>query len=204
MISYTLDKLQEVFQKKGYTFFTDNSKPYNLNIIGIRASDMTSNQFNDEIVVCYPDGDLWRMLSVPATTDPGTAFRLDPIDDEFGTAILVPGQYRGAYQRGIHRAGTKFAHEALRQVIPLPVYRDNNRDNVLDVKPETIRKGLYGINIHRASISKTASTVDYYSAGCQVVQRASDFLKIMELVKKAEKYWGKSFTYTLIEEKDLI
>jgi len=46
----------------------------------------------------------------------------------FGTAILVPGQYRGAYALGYH-----FGKPALQQVGNLKLFRDNDLDEQLDL-----------------------------------------------------------------------
>ena len=42
-----------------------------------------------------------------------------------------------------------------------------------------------------------------YSAGCQVFADPKDFAKFIELCKKQSTLYGNSFTYTLLDEKDL-
>ena len=39
---------------------------------------------------------------------------------------------------------------------------------------------------------------------CQVVQDPDEYEIHMEIAKKAAEVWGNSFTYTLINEKDLL
>jgi len=68
---------------------------------------------------------------------------------------------------------------------------------------ENIHEGIYGINIHRASSTGTSVQIDKWSAGCQVIANNKNFDKLMEVANKAAKVWGKSFTYTLIESKDI-
>jgi hypothetical protein len=46
-----------------------------------------------------------------------------------GAAILVPGQYCGSHAIGLHQG----KYRALRQVKPLPVYRDSNKDMNYDL-----------------------------------------------------------------------
>jgi len=69
---------------------------------------------------------------------------------------------------------------------------------------ENIKEGIFGINIHRASATGTSTQIDKWSAGCQVIANNQNFDKLMELANKAATIWGKSFTYTLIESKDVI
>ena len=61
---------------------------------------------------------------------------------------------------------------------------------------------MFGINIHKAGDSSVV--VDGWSAGCQVLARSFDFNELMNLVTLATSIWGDRFTYTLLEEKDLL
>jgi hypothetical protein len=69
---------------------------------------------------------------------------------------------------------------------------------------ENIKEGIYGINIHRASATGTSTQIDKWSAGCQVIANNQNFDKLMELANKSKDKWGNSFTYTLIESKDIV
>jgi hypothetical protein len=70
---------------------------------------------------------------------------------------------------------------------------------------ENIQEGIFGINIHKAGKFKNGSTqIDKWSAGCQVFSKESDFNQLMELAYKAKDLYGNSFTYTLIESKDIV
>ena len=65
-------------------------------------------------------------------------------------------------------------------------------------------KKVYGINIHKAGGRVDGSTqIDKWSAGCQVFSKESDFNEFMDVCRKASGTWGNSFTYTLIESKDI-
>ena len=116
-----------------------------------------------------------------------------------GTAILVPGQYRGCWQIGLHNG----KYEALVQKKPVSVYRDGNKDLIYDLDPKKIDKGVFGINIHRSNPYGESATVDNWSAGCQVFASSKDFKEFMELCGKQKAMYGNSFTYTLLDEKDL-
>jgi hypothetical protein len=175
----------------GYKVFDDDSQAYNLNIIGWRNLDPDENTFSDFIAVYWNHKGFWEDKYYPATTLPGTPCLLNPVC-KAGTAILVPGQYVGAYSLGLHNG-----YDALVQSKPVRVYRDNNRDSQVDTYSSTIETGLFGINIHKAGL--WSKYVGQNSAGCQVFQKSTDFDDFMRICKLAEKHWGNSFTYTLLE-----
>ena len=112
-------------------------------------------------------------------------------------AILVPNQYRSSHTIRLHQG----KYEALGQHRPVKVYRDNNRDMIYDEK--NIDEGLFGINIHRSNPLTESTVVDGWSAGCTVFKRVKDFNQFMSICRKARDIHGNSFTYTLIESKDL-
>lgn len=187
--------IKGLFEKKKYAFFDEGE--YNLNIFGVRIKT-DANEFDDAICVAYRDaGGKTRLSTYMATTDPGMAYLHEPLSME-GTAILVPGQYRGSHQVGHHQG----KYLALCQRKPVSVYRDNNKDSKHDMNPMDKRTGIYGINIHRSNPYTESKFVDKWSAGCQVFKRVADFDKFMELAHKSKTKWGNSFTYTLLEAKD--
>ncbi|MEO7982931.1 MAG: hypothetical protein ABI688_02505 [Bacteroidota bacterium] len=173
------------------------TRPYELNIVGIRADSTVPNRFDDEIHVFFKNNtSQWIHYIFPATTDPGTYWLQNPMNAQ-GTAILMQGQYKGAYQIGLHRS----KYYALVQRKPITVLRDYDRNAVLDFwngKPDT---GIFGVNIHRASLNGTTKTVDNYSAGCQVFANINDFNLFMQLCEKHKQLYGNSFTYTLIDKR---
>ena len=83
------------------------------------------------------------------------------------------------------------------------VYRDKNKDDKYNRVPEDITQGIYGINIHRSSPTGSSNLVNKWSAGCQVIQDPADFANLMYLAHVAEKKYGNSFTYTLLESKNI-
>ena len=88
---------------------------------------------------------------------------------------------------------------------PIKVWRDDNEDNVYDHIADDIQEGIFGINIHKAGSRVEGSTqIDKWSAGCQVFSKESDFNEFMDVMYKARNTWSNSFTYTLIESKDIV
>lgn len=188
-------QLQTALIRRGYRFFDEGN--YNLNLIGIRTADDTANTFNDHLAVAWRFDGVPHCLVFPATTDPGLYWRRHPANVN-GTAIVVPGQYPGLWQLGLHQG----KYPALVQRGPIRVYRDNDCDQVLD-QDAPIDAGLFGINCHRASAHHESRQVDRWSAGCQVLASPKDFGLLMALCERAAENWGRSFSYTLIEEGDL-
>ena len=185
----------KLFKSKGYVFFDKGE--YNLNIIGVRKSgNLITNGFDDYIVVVFKNKRGWQKLYYPATTEPGSYY-MYTVPNKVGTAIMVPGQYRGAYKIGKHQG----KYKALVQIKPVKVYRDKNKDSFYDMEPETIQNGVFGINIHKAG--NASKRIDKWSAGCQVIANNNDFKSFMQLCEKAANLYGDTFTYTLINEEDL-
>ena len=181
----------DIFDRLGHAWFSSGA--YNLNLWGVRSPEQESNRFDDWICCASRDErGRWVVYSWPDTTDPGAYWLQNPgrVD---GTAILVPGQYRGAWSIGLHRG----SYEALVQRKPVQVWRDNNKDKTLDWGRSKAHKGLFGINIHKAGAK--SSQVDRWSAGCQVFSQAAHFADLMALVRKSATTYGDAFTYALIE-----
>ena len=195
------EKMREVFAQKGYAFF-DGGKPYNVNVIGVRSPSDEANTFDDFILTIYRDDDLTMIVdSYLATTHPGKKYMRRPINVK-GSAILVPGQYRGAYKIGKHRG----QYDALCQLGgPVKVWRDDNRDEVLDHAGGDLEvdDGWHGINLHRAHPVRQLEKVNGYSAGCQVWASPTDFSEFMNICKRSAMMYGERFTYTLVDWSDL-
>jgi hypothetical protein len=191
-------KFKSSFKKLGYTFFEKGD--YNLNIIGVRNDSGSADKFDDNINVFYKIDDQWVVDCYPATTEPGTRILQKPIV-KGGTAILVPGQYRGAYKIDTH--GGKRKYRALCQRnSKVKIWRDDNRDRKPDYKGK-IHEGMYGINIHRQWGPDDREYTGGVSAGCQVFQSSTDFYEFMETCDISALEWSNSFSYTLIDEREV-
>ena len=191
--------IKDTMAKKGYDYFANGD--YNLNIIGIRSDcgGKVTNMFDDYMLLTFYVGGSLAIKVYSITTEPGKYYMQNKLGNAKGTAILVPGQYRGCWAVGKHNG----KYDALVQVKPVSVYRDADKDNFYDYK--NIEKWLFGINIHRASMTVTNTiNIDNWSAGCQVFANNKEFAEFMTLCNEQKKRYGNSFTYTLLDEKDLI
>ena len=196
MSCYTREQVENAVKSKGYVWF-ESEKDYDVNIVGVRNSSTgqkVTNLFDDCLTLSYKvDGD-WKFHCWPATTDPGKKGVME-YHNAAGVARLVEGQYRGSHTLGLHQG----KYEALKQQKPVKVYRDANRDMIFE--ESKIQEGIFGINIHKAGADSTY--VENWSEGCQVFKKAADFEAFMAICRKAAAIHGKSFTYTLIESKDI-
>ncbi|MDB4272259.1 hypothetical protein N9875_00370 [bacterium] len=200
MSFYTREQIQKAVETKDHKWFEGGD--YNLNIVGIRNSETNNkvtNKFDDKLTVSYSINGELKYHEWDATTDPGKYWEENLINKD-GVAILVPGQYRSSHTIRKHQG----KYEALCQKTPIKVYRDNNKDGKYDMLIENIHEGIFGINIHKAGSRVNGSTqIDKWSAGCQVISKETDFNQLMELAYKSKSLYGNSFTYTLIESKDI-
>ena len=194
------DNIKSYFESKDYKFFDTPDKKLNINIIGVRRDNQGTNTFDDFLLVMYREEELMISNRWQVTTDPGKYWLQNPINPK-GTAVLAPQQYRGTWKIGKHQN----KYEALVQRKAVKVYRDNSKDDIIDYNNITtlVDEGYFGINIHRSNPYDQSYLVNKWSAGCQVFKRIEDYNKFMELCRESAKIYGNSFTYTLIDEKDL-
>jgi hypothetical protein len=196
-MSYSKEKIEKAVKAKGYVWF-EGAKDYDLNIIGVRNSatgDKVTNLFDDTLSVSYKVNGVWVYKEWQATTDPGKKGVME-FHNAAGVARLVPGQYRGSHTIGLHQG----KYEALKQQKNVKVYRDKDKDMQYDT--DVIQEGVFGINIHKAGADSTY--VENWSEGCTVFKKSAEFDAFMLICKEAAKIHGNSFTYTLIESKDIV
>lgn len=189
--------IRNVFIKSGYAFF---SGKYNLNIFGIRSENRNANYFDDYLCIAYQSvTGREELCTFPATLDPGLPWLLSPMNPG-GAAAICPGQYRQVWRLGQFRN-----RPALIQINNFKIYRDSNRDAILDLNPSQTTTGLYGIFLHSHMQKRIiAYEVGTSSAGCVVPQSDTDFDKTISLCRKQVGYGhGDKFTFTLFESAKL-
>lgn len=216
MVKPTIAQLKNVAVKKGYPIYINRGNDYNINIWGIRSGNPVTGKFNDTVIIfrqlspnnvkpsyktstsCGYMSDGWYIDVFAATTKPSDVALLKPSNPK-GTAIVVPGCYLSLWKAGKHKG----EYEAFVQNAPVTVYRDNNKNNVIDSK--TTETGIFGINFHRASKWKISELIGLYSEGCQVVESVVDFEKtIIPLRDRAVENGYTTFSYVLILESEIL
>lgn len=200
-MNYTKEQIEAAVKAKGYVWF-EGAKDYDLNLVGVRnnapaIADKVTNLFDDWMTASYKVNGVWQVNCWPITTDPGTK-AVKEYHNPNGVARVVPGQYRGMWAIGLHQG----KYEAMRQVKPVKVYRDKNKD--MTFGETIIEEGIFGINGHRSNPTSQSEFVENWSEGCQVFKKVADFNALMKLANLAKAIHGNSFTYTLLESTDII
>ena len=191
-----LSKTRKILKSKDFKIY---ERPYQLNIVAYRSRHLRSNSFDDEIHVFYTNEEgKWVYHIFKGTTDPGQFWLDNPMNPQ-GTAFLKNGQYEDAYAIGYHRG----LYEALVQVKEVTVIRNYDRRGLFNLLETGLEdKGMFGINIHRASQTGTTKSIDKYSAGCIVFANIEDYQQFMQLAKIHRQKHGNVFTLTLVDFRD--
>lgn len=134
-------------------------------LIWLRTDNRFTDTYDDYCVLVLNE----RVKGAyPASTTSGLFRVYNPftVGGITGTAVTKP-----QWTKSTHRFETAQNWKTLwlkapffRQVRPIEIYRDGNRD--LNIDTDIEQKGLFGIHFHRGGLS---SLVDRWSAGCQVV-----------------------------------
>lgn len=184
-ITDMLTKISKVFNDKKYV----SSGDYEL--IGIRMDDAYTNQFTDWGVIVHGNS----LSMFPMSSKPGAQYFLNEqyIDSVKGCACLVEGQYPHVWRLS-NTGWSKMPF--LAQVAPVTVYRDSDRDYMLD--RVGMNTGMFGINFHSWA-GFFMNFVQNLSAGCQVTQAdVHDMIwPYIELMAKSG-----DITYTLLHFND--
>jgi hypothetical protein len=182
-----------------------------MNIVGIRNSLAVKNQyqnrFTDLLVVMSPESK--KQVSIyKATTTPGIAFLYMPFRNWWmssalkdtinpnGLGILQPGVYD--YTIGSHRGKYQALIQGKSKAGRLKPVEKPEDLRFPTFTPSNVQEGNFAMNIHKAG--KDTSSIDSWSAGCQVFKSSDDFDKMME---KARNSGQTSFKYALINSSDL-
>ena len=199
------DWLRAECARLGYVWFDQGV--CNLNAIAVRRLPGTPDAFDDVLTATWrePDGS-WRTAAWSCTTDPGLYWLRNPSRVE-GTAVLCPGQYRGAWVIGRHHAH----YPALTQTRSVCVWRDRNRNGVVN-REGPRHSGYYGINVHAASLDPfhdwddipPRASVGRWSAGCLVLPSSHDYRQWWSWVVETTARYGLHVTLALLEHEGAV
>jgi len=199
--SLTYDKIKEAYSSKGYSFYDVGD--YNLNIGFIRESDEFTNAFTDTFFIAYREMAIKRCYTAPATTKAGISKALltpKVIAGMKGVAVVVPGQYSGAWQFVDSYTGW-LKYPYFQQIKPIDIWRDPNGDTKIDKDQK--QNGIFGINIHRMSnVGFMGGILANWSEGC-MGSSEPELKKSLPIIRDSVKKYGSIFTVTLLESKDL-
>lgn len=206
MLEQLCEKVVAYCAAKGYPL---DSEPGSMNLIyleGVNTDGQVNEDrpdiFNDLRMVISPSEDgsgAYRvLLAAAATTEPGQYYTDRPLSRE-GAARIAFGKHR-AWRMGMHKA----AHPALFQVLPVPVYRDLNRDGART--GDKMVTGLFGVNHHTTDMNFKGTHIGRYSAGCCVGRDYFEHLYFLYLMSKDPRYVADRnfiFSATIIPGNEL-
>lgn len=186
---FAIEKMLAAFARKKYPVLT---RPHELNLFGIRNKDTAPNTFNDLLCALTFHAAGPVLLVAPGTTDAGLYYRQN-LANAKGTAMLPPGHYRDLWRIGMHQG----KYPALAQNLPVAVWRDNNRDKLLE--PGNLQPPeMIGLNFHKAG--NASLNVDNWSATCQVVAIDAAWDAFWALIlDQRDNLKKETFSYTLFE-----
>lgn len=204
----TLQQVLTVYRKKGYPLYLD--RDYDMNFFGIRTNiggatgqSSQTDLFDDWIGCIWKQGGKIQFVIFPGTTDPGRYWLQNPMNRK-GTAIMVPGHYPALWKKGPH--GSRRI-DAFRQNASVKVWRDADRDTMLDMGPDVrTETGVFWINMHPASYGPLRRTrIGKWGAGCQVLANWNDFSYLRRLRDlQIRAGIGDTFSYSLFTRADFI
>ena len=191
-----LDRVKSLESFKGY--------PKGRWIIGVRSKDDLVNKFDDKFYI-YEGTKFIDVMT--GTTHPGLTILKGGFKkfNSKGSAILKSDMwYHNVWMYGLHRGRMPSLKQLGSQVM---VYRDGDMDG----KSEELGKaymGWYGINFHsntydfsKKNIQVHKEDINSWSAGCQVVNQRSKYMKHMRWFEDANNRGSQKFvSYCLIKE----
>lgn len=195
----TYQDVKKAVTDRGYRWF---EKELSLNLVWERTSEQITDRFTDFLHVCWMENGE-QILTIPATTKAGMygAFA-SPITygGITGTAVIMPGQYPGAWQ--FVDSYTGFTHYPyFAQVGPMNYWRDGDKDNVIDHVQEQDQKNFSTCGHRMTNNGVKDGVIDspgaVWSLGCMGAPEP-EWRKILDLVRRSVKIYGNKFTVTLI------
>ncbi len=183
-------KLLETLESNNYHIYT---KPFQLNIVGIRKDDARirtkhnmenslkddDNIFCDQLVIFYYDEQENLEFSI---YEINTVPSIKSYDQYY---IVIPNQYEALFTIKDNR---------LIQHKEVDVFRDTFENNNAFFDPFSIQTGYFDITFCEKNL-------DY---SCHRFRYNEEFTEFLELCLVHESHYGNSFTYTLLEEHQVI
>jgi hypothetical protein len=185
-INITTDQVKALYNKHKYPISEG------INVFGIRNKLWIPDDFNDTIGILWDN----KVLAFSGTTKPGKHWLISDDGNKDGVFILQPGYYENCWHKGMHNG----KYKALKQFGNIfKGWRDNDLDGKFDPEGKTWTN-VVGLNLHTTKWVKNDNrVVGQFSAGCQVVEVASEYDKMMvDVIYKADQ---SIFSYALFNEE---
>ena len=190
-----LNRIASLPSFKGY--------PKGFYIVGIQSEEDAFNRYDDKFYLYRNDGPEYTkdanlqkfILVTSGTTNAGAngLLKYDSYNNE-GYAVLKTNEvYYYVWRYGLHRGKMR----ALKQVRAFLISRDGDKDTKVEEGKSV--PAIVGINFHfnsyNLSTPEVKEIIGGWSLGCQVCNIATDYNKIIDLVKPQ-----KDVSYILLKE----
>ncbi|HYD02603.1 MAG TPA: hypothetical protein VEB22_15355 [Phycisphaerales bacterium] len=180
-----MDFLPVILQRvRAHGFRVFERGELNLNLVGERSPSNVPGALDDLFHAVWRENGTWVRKTWPCTLDPGRRTFLQLPNPAGAPMIEAPQQASRAYQLGEHKG-----RPALRQVAPIAIRRDRNRDGRID-RDGPITRGLYGMHIHDGATAE-------WSAGCTVLPPPA-MAELYALCQRSAVLYGDRFTFTVL------
>jgi hypothetical protein len=188
----THEYVRSLYARYYYSFLT---RPYELNLFGIRSKKLLVNEFDDVLGIAWEDFyGMGQCLAFRGTTDPGLYWLKNKLGNINGTFILAPGFYEECFELGYHRG----SYRAFVQAAPgiFRGWRDDDSDGHFDMSGLPTYTDVTGLNLHHAN---DAEYVGPTSAACQVVQSDREQQVMVALGERHAELHKNLFNYALFQ-----
>lgn len=180
-----LDKVKSLPSFKGI--------PKDFWILGVQSDEDAYNAFDDKFYLFF--GEKFIMVTGGTTNAGSEGIQNYQKYNKLGVLVVKTNEWHhGLWRPGLHKGKMR----ALKQVRNIKFYRDADRDTKIEeVGP--MYEGLQGINFHTATYGTDASfirkLIGGWSTGCQVINKYSDYIKILDHIGKQQ-----DVSYCLLKE----
>ena len=190
-----VEKVVKLCEEKGYPL----DRSGDVNIIGIEGMNLDGTlngdppgYFNDLVGILKfkQGGEAYFEHLYQATTEPGIEYTTGPKRHKLGAARMALGYHKGIWTRGKHR--DKY-NALVNWGNPARFLRDQNQD--FSRVGDKEYKDHVGLNLHSTSSRHTPDKIGLYSAGCTVIRKWSEFVKLRASCYASQK---QAFDYILV------
>jgi hypothetical protein len=207
----SIPTLLDVVNRKNYDL---DERLYRVNIIGIRMDDVYDNRFSDKCVLLWKNEKMeWESRTFKWTTMAGTlgtggVFNPFTVRGKTAVGILKEGYYPQVWQF-VDSYKAWLLYPYLYQIGKFDIYRDGNRNDVLERWMPVETSEWDGFNCHRMSSNGIDTDIVNFawvtwSAGCQGAPEPT-FRNVVDLIRISSKLTKKSvFDYMLLHKDDFI
>jgi len=194
--------------KKGYVWRERGD--YDVNLIFVRMSDHVSNMMDDKCYISYMALGVEYCILVDSNTKPalyGALYNPVTVNGVTGTACLIPQQVLEAHKyinNLWNDTYNPWTQPYFLQMQPLKIWRDNNRNDIIDHMQEEDGPVSDGLCIHIQEEPLSAPGKKPWSLGCVGLHKQDFKDQLDPIMKKRVAAYGLLNDFTLLENSDLL